>query len=375
MDSVTAHNRWDDPNSERSAYVGAGTWSPTTRFILGSRASRPLPTADRPPPLPLLLQHRLPSNMAAILAVATTGVLCLADVQSLRRTPSIAPARSFDSPPTCHAWTPDNAGLILGQARSISQYDSTGTLTKTIYDDSTGEAGAITALVMKDRANTVLFSAGSCVHVLDANTSKISKTFETHKAAVISLTLSNDATLLASASAGAVHVHNLTHGSHSVLRGIPTGYQVTTCEFHPHARTRLLVGVGAQILVYDTTRPSGPLKIINIGTKKDASGEVVSIASSPFSKTLVAVACSGGTIALVDLEKERDKRCVLNDPGGIVPHLCPAISAYTRRGVCMYRARALPSRRRVRRCTWALRTARCSGKTSAHSTSLPNLSL
>ncbi|EPS98984.1 hypothetical protein FOMPIDRAFT_1061004 [Fomitopsis schrenkii] len=264
--------------------------------------------------------------MATMLAVATTSALCLADAQSLRRTTSIAPARAFHSPPTCHAWTPDNATLILGQAHSISRYDSTGTHTKTIYDDSTGEAGAITALVTKDRGNTVIFSAGSRVHVLDAHTSKISKTFDTHKAPVVSLALSNDATLLASASAGAVHVHNLTHGSHTVMRGIPTGEPVTTCEFHPHARTRLLVGAGAQILVYDTTRPSGPLKTITIGTKKDASGEVVSIASSPFSKTLVAVACSGGTIALVDLEKEKDKS-IYKTWSVHVPSTCLAFSA------------------------------------------------
>lgn len=311
--------------------------------------------------------------MATMLAVATTSALCLADAQSLRRTTSIAPARAFHSPPTCHAWTPDNATLILGQAHSISRYDSTGTHTKTIYDDSTGEAGAITALVTKDRGNTVIFSAGSRVHVLDAHTSKISKTFDTHKAPVVSLALSNDATLLASASAGAVHVHNLTHGSHTVMRGIPTGEPVTTCEFHPHARTRLLVGAGAQILVYDTTRPSGPLKTITIGTKKDASGEVVSIASSPFSKTLVAVACSGGTIALVDLEKEKDKRYVLSGPG-MAHYSRPAVTAYTRRGACTYRVRASHSRRRARCFTWAPRTARCSGKTSAHSTSLPSRS-
>ena len=253
--------------------------------------------------------------MATMLAVATTRGLCLADAQSLRRTTSVAPVCAFDSPPTCHAWTPDNAALILGQAYTISRYDSTITHVKSIYDDPTGEAGSVTALVTKDRGNTVIFSAGPRVHVLDANTSKISKTFDTHKAPIASLALSNDATLLASASAGAVHVYNLTHGSHTVMRGIPTGEQVTTCTFHPHARTRLLVGAGAQILVYDTTRPSGPLKTITIGTKKDASGEVVSIASSPFSKTLVAAACSGGTIALVDLEKEKDKRYMDMDPG------------------------------------------------------------
>ncbi|KZT69841.1 YVTN repeat-like/Quino protein amine dehydrogenase [Daedalea quercina L-15889] len=242
-----------------------------------------------------------------MLAVATTSTLHVSDPQSLRRATIIAPACTLDSPPTCYAWAPDNSCLILAQSYSISRYDTSGTLTGALFDGSTGGAGPITALVAKDRGNTVIFGAGERVHVLDAHSGKISKTFDTHKASVMSLSLSNDASLLASASANAVHVHNLTHGSHTVLRGIPSGESVTTCEFHPHARTRLLVGTGAQILVYDTTRPSGPLKTITVGARKDVSGEVVAIASSPFSKTLVAVACSGGAIALVDLEKEKGK--------------------------------------------------------------------
>ncbi|KAH9928089.1 WD40-repeat-containing domain protein [Fomitopsis serialis] len=252
--------------------------------------------------------------MSAMLAVATTSSLSITETQSLRRATSLAPTCTLDSPPTCHAWTPDNSSLILAQCYSISRYDPSGTFTKTLYDDATGESGAITAL------------AGERVRILDAHTGKISSTFDTHKAPVVSLSLSNDASLLASTSANAVHVHNLTHGAHTVLRGIPAGECVMTCAFHPHARTRLLVGTGARVLVYDTTRPSGPLKTIAVSTKKDSSGEIVSIASSPFSKTLVAVACSGGSIALVDLEKDRDKS-VYKTWSVHVPITCLAFSA------------------------------------------------
>jgi protein NEDD1 len=35
------------------------------------------------------------------------------------------------------------------------------------------------------------------------------------------------------------------------------------------------------------------------------SGEIVGLTCSPFSKTLVAVATSGGNVGLVDLDKEK----------------------------------------------------------------------
>lgn len=120
-----------------------------------------------------------------------------------------------------------------------------------------------------------------------------------------SLALSNDGSLLASTSANAVHVHNLSHGSHTSLRGLPAAVgNITTCAFHPHTRTRLLIGAGQHLLVYDTTRPSRPIKAVAVVDERDSSGEVVAIASSPFSKTLVAVACSGGLVSLLDLEKD-----------------------------------------------------------------------
>ncbi|KAG6885299.1 hypothetical protein C0993_003460 [Termitomyces sp. T159_Od127] len=49
-------------------------------------------------------------------------------------------------------------------------------------------------------------------------------------------------------------------------------------------------------------RPSAPLKTI---TLNEASGDIVTVACSPFSKTLVAVATSSGYVGLIDLEKEK----------------------------------------------------------------------
>ena len=135
-------------------------------------------------------------------------------------------------------------------------------------------------------------------------TGKIVQTFVSHKSTITSLSLSNDCSLLASTSSLAVHVHNLTSGSHTVLRGLPASAgQITTCVFHPHSRTRLVVGVGKQVLIFDTTKPSAPLKAVPM------SDVVVAITCSPFSKTLVAVATSGGQVGLVDMDKE--KGCVI----------------------------------------------------------------
>lgn len=110
--------------------------------------------------------------------------------------------------------------------------------------------------------------------------------------------------LLASTFASTVHVHNLTLGSHSILRGLTLGGQdINTSAFHPHYRTRLLVAAGKQIMVYDTTRLSAPMKTISL--TEAASGTISAIACSPFSKTLIAVATSGGFVGLIDLEKEK----------------------------------------------------------------------
>jgi protein NEDD1 len=68
-----------------------------------------------------------------------------------------------------------------------------------------------------------------------------------------------------------------------------------------------LLGVGREVVIYDSTRPSGPLRMIRI--PGSSSGNIVSMAASPFSKSLVAAATSNGDIALVDLDK--DNGCVL----------------------------------------------------------------
>jgi protein NEDD1 len=164
-----------------------------------------------------------------------------------------------------------------------------------------GEEDEITAVSVSASGNLVL-GIGRKVVVAEyaTGTRNMLKTFESHATAINALAVSNDSTLIASASSKGVHIHDLVvPAKHTSLR-LPTNASrsINTLMFHSHVRTRLLLGSGCNILVYDVAKPSAPLKSINIGQ------DVVAIACSPFSKTLVAVA-STGSVNLVDLDKEK----------------------------------------------------------------------
>ncbi|GLB34616.1 putative WD40 repeats [Lyophyllum shimeji] len=246
---------------------------------------------------------------ATMLAISATGTLSVLDSAVLKRGSSlVSSCLALTQTATSSAWSLDNAFLYLASAQGIQRYDPSSNSLRDIY---TSEGEPTFYLLCKDKG-TLIYGAGDKVHLLECSSSaKITQTFDSHKSPITSLSLSNDCTLLASTSLNAVHIHNLTLGSHTVLRGLPsTDRNVTTSAFHPHARTRLLVGIGKQILVYDTTRPSGPLKTIPLN--ETTSGEIVAVACSPFSKTLVAVASAGGHVGLIDLEKEKGLFRTLN---------------------------------------------------------------
>ncbi|KAJ7740676.1 WD40-repeat-containing domain protein [Mycena maculata] len=231
-----------------------------------------------------------------MLAITTTQQLTIVD-QSLKRGPpsSLPSCLSLLAPCTASSWSPDNLYLFLSSTNTIHQYNPALNALTDIYSSPE----PIAHLVCKSKSSLV-FATADKVHVLEST--KVAHTFDSHKVPITSLAILND--LLASTSAGAAHVHNLLLGSHTVLRGLNlSGQRITTCAFHPHSRTRLLLGVGKQLLVYDTTRPSGPLKTIPMNDT--TTGDIVSIACSPFSKTLVAVANASGNVGLVDLDKEK----------------------------------------------------------------------
>jgi protein NEDD1 len=164
----------------------------------------------------------------------------------------------------------------------------------------------IGSLAVKDKG-TLILSMGSAIHILEhsssaSSTTRIVQTLPAHPDSdpVHALSLSHDGMLLAAASAGAVIVHNLALGTQTALRRLPG--HVVVCTFHVHSRVRLLLGIGHELVIYDITRASGPSRVTSIGGGK--MGDVVAVACSPYSKTLIAVACSEGYVALVDLDKE-----------------------------------------------------------------------
>ncbi|KAG6812408.1 hypothetical protein H0H92_002984 [Tricholoma furcatifolium] len=245
-----------------------------------------------------------------MLAVSATGTLSLLDASELKRAPSLASAcLSLTQPASSSSWSFDNTALFLASSQTVHRYDPISNVLKDIHHLTSAES--ISHILCKDKA-TLIYSVGDKVHLLECgSTVKVTQTIESHRSSITSLSLSNDCTLLATTSSNTVHVHNLTLGSHTTLRGIASGgSKITTSAFHPHGRTRLLVGIGKQLLVYDIARPSAPLKTITLN--EATSGDIVAIACSPFSKTLVAVASSGGHVGLIDLEKEKGLFRTLN---------------------------------------------------------------
>ena len=242
-----------------------------------------------------------------MLSISTTEGLSILDSITIKRTPPLVPpCLTLTHKVVASTWSSDNAFLFLASLQTIQRYDPSSNSLEEFYSNI-GE-GDISHLVFRDKGS-LIFSSGEIVHLLDCGSiPKVSHTFDTHKSMITSLSLSNDASLLSSTSSTAAHVHNLSLASHTVLKGLPLGSQpITASVFHPQLRTRLLLGVGKQLVVYDTTRPSGPMRTIALNETNSTthSGDIIAIACSPFSKTLVAVATTGGNVVLIDLEKEK----------------------------------------------------------------------
>jgi protein NEDD1 len=242
-----------------------------------------------------------------MLAVCTTVDLILLDSPTLKRAPtSVLPTHVFPSPPTACAWTLDNSTLFVAYENNIHRFDSAGTSLGTVPVPSVN--CPVTALVSKDKGNTIILSSQDQIAALDVSGGKVASQLDTHTSSVSGLALSPDATLMAfvvqseTGAASEVHVHSLSAALHIEVEGLPRRGDVTACAFHVHSKAKLLLAVGTQLLVYDATKPTTPIKTIALDRK---SGEAVAISCSPFSKTLVAVGCSSGMVNLVDLDKEK----------------------------------------------------------------------
>ncbi len=246
-----------------------------------------------------------------MLAILTPGHITITEHSALRRGPPTLPPSSQVplSSYVSSVWSPDNGSLYVATTDSIIRYDASGTFIKSLWpfpDRAHIPLDDIGCLTVKDKG-TLILSMGSAVHIVEHSSSassqtKVVQTLPAHPDPdpVHALSLSHDSTLLTVASASAVVVHNLALGSQTTLRGLPG--PVTVCTFHVHSRVRLLLGISHKLVIYDITRPSGPSRVTSIGD--GTAGDVVAVACSPYSKTLLAVACSGGYVALVDLDKE-----------------------------------------------------------------------
>ncbi|KAJ7774756.1 WD40-repeat-containing domain protein [Mycena metata] len=234
-----------------------------------------------------------------MLAITTTA-LSLVDPATLKRPPSSLPScLSLLEPCTASAWSPDNLYLFLASAHAIHQYNP---VLNTLTEIHSSEE-PVTHLVCKTKSS-LIFATANKIHVFEST--EVVQTFDAHQSPITSLALSGD--LLASTSTGAAHVQNLLLGTQTVLRGLSG--QITTCAFHTHSPARLLLGAGKQLLVYDTTRPSRPVKTVPMNDT--TTSDIVAVACSPFSKTLVAVASASGSVGLVDLDKEKGLFRTLN---------------------------------------------------------------
>ncbi|KAF7440225.1 hypothetical protein PC9H_000569 [Pleurotus ostreatus] len=238
-----------------------------------------------------------------MLAVSTAGALLIAEPHSLKRD-TVTPLIDLSISPNSCAWA-NGSTVYLSSDEAIYRYDCVaGSL-----DPVMSLAEPNSRVLVKD-GSSLIVSDGRKVHVVDVK-GKTTQTLESHTSVISSISLSNDASLLASATSAVVHVYNLATGSNSVLRGLAlAGQSIGACAFHSHSRTRLLLGIGRQFVVYDTTRPSSPVKTIPLDTS--SSGDINAISSSPFSKSLVAVSTTGGYLGLIDLEKEKGLFRTLN---------------------------------------------------------------
>jgi protein NEDD1 len=250
---------------------------------------------------PLLDKH-LETNKTNMLALITTTALTLASPVTLKNPPPLLPtSQHLPHQYFTSVWSPDNSSLYLASPFSIDRFILVENRLEEGVHVQSSEEDEITAVSVSASGNLVL-GIGRKVVVVEfaTGTRNMLKTFESHATAINALAVSNDSTLIASASSKGVHIHDLVvPAKHTSLR-LPTNASksVNTLMFHSHVRTRLLLGSGCNILVYDVAKPSAPLKSINIGQ------DIVDIACSPFSKTLVAVA-STGSVNLVDLDKEK----------------------------------------------------------------------
>jgi protein NEDD1 len=149
--------------------------------------------------------------------------------------------------------------------------------------------------------DALVYTTNTTIHILSPARARAAQIIVSHDTPVTAIALSNNVSLIASVTSSEVHIHNiaLKKTAPIVLR-LPPSVPVTTALFHPHACTRLVLGAGTLLFVFDTAKPDDPPRCITVET-----GDIKAMSCSPFSKSLIALATSGGSVGLVDLDKEK----------------------------------------------------------------------
>lgn len=171
-----------------------------------------------------------------MLAITTTDSLACLDAAQLKSAFSSAPScLSLITPPRAAQWSTDNSALYLASTNTIQKYEPDINSIKDVHVFN----GTISHLLVKDKSS-LIFASAEKVYILEGSTVKL---LSSHTSPITSIAICIDSSLLAFTSSTAVYVFNLNLGSQTILRGLPlTDNKINTCVFHPHTRTKLLLG-------------------------------------------------------------------------------------------------------------------------------------
>lgn len=251
----------------------------------------------------------------SLLAISSTA-LFIADITASKRASLALKRIRLDSKPRAISWSTDNSTFFVATVDTIYSFLSSSPSSESAVIYVAPQGQTLQSILLCRDTSTVIFAQGPSIHLLSLGTKpRVSNTLIGHSSPIVSLSLSNDGSLLASASlSGTLCIHNLNHNSLTLLKGFPVTTSTSkrlVCAFHSHNRTRVFVGCGRVFAIYDVTRPSNPIKTIKF-SEIPLNSFILAIVSSPFSKPLLAVAFSSGQVALVDLEKDRSLLKVLD---------------------------------------------------------------
>ncbi|TFK21293.1 hypothetical protein FA15DRAFT_696423 [Coprinopsis marcescibilis] len=230
-----------------------------------------------------------------MLLLTTEDALYSGEPSDLKKSGQLARCLDLTDKPISSCWLPDNSELFLCSSTKIYRYNPTTHALSAVYT----ALEPLSCVVCKD-STTIICGEGSKVQLLQLESGP-SQCFETHTQ-VTGLSLNTTRSLLASSTSTSVYIHTLGLGASTStpLRGLAPHGPITACVFHPHSPTKLLVAAGKTLLVYETTRPSSPSKVIPI----PAGTDILAVACSPFSTSLLATVSSDGHLTILDIDKE-----------------------------------------------------------------------